>query len=127
MVSHNSWEVMSSLIMKTVIIPRVAVVRHLGRGGRRGRNHAGVEAGTTHGGIVLHGRSVNHHLAPIVETVIVVDHIPLLLVESSVGSVVNVTCRIDIVEGEVKRVVLWLSWVSSRRRFAQMSKLLVIV
>lgn len=115
---------MNALIVKTVVIPWVAMVRHLGRGGRRRRNHAGVKAGTTHGGIVLRRRRVNHHLASVVKTIIIIDHVPLLLIEASVGSAMTVTCHVASVVGELKGV-LWMSWMSSRRRFTQVSELLV--
>lgn len=117
---------MNALVVKAMMIPRVTVVRHLGRGRRRGRNHAGVKASTTHSGIVLRRRRVNHHFAPIVKTVIVVDHVPLLLVETSIGCAVTVTCHRPSIVGELVRI-LWMSRVSSRSRFAQMSKLLVRV
>lgn len=114
--------------MKALMSPWEDVIRYQWWGGRGRRYHTGVEAGATDGDIVRYGWRVNHHLAPVIETVVVVNHVPLGLVKRGISAAVVTVRRYRSrwLVGKFESI-LRVSWMSGRSRVTQMSKLLTVV
>lgn len=121
LVSHVFW-----IIVKDLGMPVLGMIRRQGRCGWRRRNHAGVKARATRflrGVILPRRRSVNHHFAAIVETIIILNHVALCIVERGICSAMAMASHGATVVPEIGGILL-LSWHPSRSRVAEMSECL---